>query len=178
MTPSVSGEDVELRIRLEKAGYRLGVSPTTVVRHRFADTFDGARDQWEQDGAGMARTIRKHPAPCRLDGGASAAGHRPRRGHVPVRAPRFLPYWPGFLLFNYRSMIGEILRPAGQPLSVGGNAAWLAAARVAPMVTGFLFWALVALVLPPAQTGLGSVVDIGSAPHRAIGHVRRRDRPP
>ncbi|CAI3804613.1 glycosyltransferase [Pseudarthrobacter sp. MM222] len=154
----VSGEDVELRIRLEKAGYRLGVSPTTVVRHRFADSFAGARDQWEQDGAGMARTIRKHPA---------------RAGWMVVlpllatvrgvamslfRAPRFLAYWPGFLLFNYRSMIGEILRPAGQPLSLGENAAWLAAARVAPMVTGFLFWALVALVLPPTQTGLGSVV--------------------
>jgi glycosyltransferase involved in cell wall biosynthesis/O-antigen/teichoic acid export membrane protein len=154
----VSGEDVELRIRLEKAGYRLGVSPTTVVRHRFADTFAGARDQWEQDGAGMARTIRKHPARAGwmvvLPLLATVRGV----GMSLVRAPRFLPYWPGFLLFNYRSMIGEILRPAGQPLSLGGNAAWLAAARVAPMVTGFLFWALVALVLPPTQTGLGSVV--------------------
>lgn len=154
----VSGEDVELRIRLEKAGYRLGVSSTTVVRHRFTDTFAGARDQWEQDGAGMARTIRKHPARAGwmvlLPLLATVRGV----GMSLVKAPRFLPYWAGFLLFNYRSMIGEILRPAGQPLSVGGNAAWLAAARVAPMVTGFLFWALVALVLPPAQTGLGSVV--------------------
>lgn len=153
-----SGEDVELRIRLEKAGYRLGVSPTTVVRHRFADTFDGARDQWEQDGAGMARTIRKHPRRAGwmvvLPLLATVRGV----GMSLVRAPRYLPYWPGFFLYNYRSMIGEILRPAGQPLSVGGNAAWLAAARVAPMVTGFLFWALVALVLPPAQTGLVSVL--------------------
>lgn len=154
----ISGEDVELRIRLEKAGYRLGVSPTTVVRHRFADTFAGARDQWEQDGAGMARTIRKHP------GRAGWMVVLPLLATVRgmamslIRAPRFLAYWPGFLLFNYRSMMGEILRPAGQPLSLGGNAAWLAAARVAPMLTGFLFWALVALVLPPAQTGLGSVV--------------------
>jgi glycosyltransferase involved in cell wall biosynthesis/O-antigen/teichoic acid export membrane protein len=154
----VSGEDVELRIRLEKAGYRLGVSCTTVVRHRFSDSFASARDQWEQDGAGMARTIRKHPARAGwmvlLPLLATVRGV----GLSLVKAPRFLPYWAGFLLFNYRSMIGEILRPAGQPLSVGGNAAWLAAARVAPMVTGFLFWALVALVLPPAQTGLGSVV--------------------
>ncbi|MET4134673.1 glycosyltransferase [Pseudarthrobacter sp. PvP090] len=153
-----SGEDVELRIRLEKAGYRLGVSPTTVVRHRFADTFDGARDQWEQDGAGMARTIRKHPASAGWMVALPLLATVRGMGMSLVRAPRYLPYWPGFLIYNYRSMIGEILRPSGGPLSVGGNAAWLAAARVAPMVTGFLFWALVALVLSPAQTGLGSVV--------------------
>ena len=74
------------------------------------------------------------------------------------RAPRFLPYWMGFLLYNYRAMFGELLRPAHKPISVGGNAAWLAAARIAPMVTGFLFWALAALVLPPAEIGLGSAV--------------------
>jgi O-antigen/teichoic acid export membrane protein len=75
-----------------------------------------------------------------------------------VHAPRFLPYWVCFLLYNYRAMFGEILRPESKPISVGGNAAWLAAARIAPMLTGFLFWALAALVLPPAQTGLGSAV--------------------
>ncbi|BAS16628.1 glycosyl transferase [Arthrobacter sp. Hiyo8] len=57
-----SGEDVELRIRLEDAGCRLGVSPTTFVRHRFGDSFEHARDQWVQDGAGLARTMSKHPA--------------------------------------------------------------------------------------------------------------------
>jgi O-antigen/teichoic acid export membrane protein len=106
----------------------------------------------------MARTIRKHPGRAGWMAVLPLLATVRGVGMSLVRAPRFLPYWPGFLLFNYRSMIGEILRPAGQPLSVGGNAAWLAAARVAPMVTGFLFWALVALVLPPAQTGLGSVV--------------------
>ena len=153
-----SGEDIELKIRLEDAGYRLGVSPTTVVRHRFADTFDCARDQWLQDGAGLARTIRKHPARAgwmlALPLLASVRG----AGLSLLHAPRYLPYWAGFLLYNYRSMFGEILRPQNQPISVGGNAAWLAAARVAPMLTGFLFWALAALVLPPAQIGLGSAV--------------------
>jgi glycosyltransferase involved in cell wall biosynthesis/O-antigen/teichoic acid export membrane protein len=153
-----SGEDIELKIRLEDAGYRLGVSPTTIVRHRFADTFDCARDQWRQDGAGLARTIRKHPARAgwmlALPLLASVRG----AGLSLVHAPRYLPYWAGFLLYNYRSMFGEILRPENQPISVGGNAAWLAAARVAPMVTGFLFWALAALALPPAQIGLGSAV--------------------
>jgi O-antigen/teichoic acid export membrane protein len=41
---------------------------------------------------------------------------------------------------------------------VGGNAAWLTAARVAPMATGFLFWAMAAIMLPPAQLGMGSAV--------------------
>jgi O-antigen/teichoic acid export membrane protein len=129
-----------------------------VVRHRFADTFDCARDQWLQDGAGLARTIRKHPARAgwmlALPLLASVRG----AGLSLLHAPRYLPYWAGFLLYNYRSMFGEILRPQNQPISVGGNAAWLAAARVAPMLTGFLFWALAALVLPPAQIGLGSAV--------------------
>lgn len=153
-----SGEDVELRIRLEQAGYRLGVSSTTEVRHRFGDSFDSARDQWLQDGAGMARTVRKHPARAgwlvALPLMASVRGV----GLSLVRAPRYLPYWMCFFLYNYRAMFGEILRPANQTLSVGGNAAWLAAARVAPMLTGFLFWALAAVVLPPAQIGLGSAV--------------------
>ena len=153
-----SGEDSELRIRLEEAGYRIGVSNTTLVRHRFGDTFDAAKDQWGQDGAGMARTIRKDPARAgwllALPLLATVRG----AGMSLVRAPRFLPYWAGFLLYNYRSMLGEIVRPGGRPLSLGKNAAWLTAARVAPMLTGFLFWALAALVLPPEQIGLGSAV--------------------
>lgn len=72
------------------------------------------------------------------------------------QAPRYLPYWTGFLLYNGGSMLGEILRPAHKPISRSGNAAWLAAARVAPILTGFLFWALAAFILPPAQIGLGS----------------------
>lgn len=153
-----SGEDIELRIRLEEAGYRLGVSRTTAVRHRFMDTFDDARDQWLQDGAGMARTIRKHP------GRAGWLALLPLLATVRgvglslLQAPRFLPYWACFLVYNYRSMLGELLRPPEAGLSVGGNAAWLTAARVAPMATGFLFWALAAVALPPGQLGLGSAV--------------------
>ncbi|MDQ6753800.1 MAG: glycosyltransferase [Actinomycetota bacterium] len=153
-----SGEDIELRIRLQEAGHLIGVSNTTVVRHRFADDFDCARDQWLQDGAGMARTIRKHPRragwllvlPLLATGRGAALSL--------VHAPRFLPYWVGFLLYNYRAMAGQLLRPAPQGLSLGANAAWLTAARVAPMATGFLFWALAAFLLPPAQIGLGSAV--------------------
>lgn len=153
-----SGEDVELRIRLEQAGYRLGVSESVVVRHRFDDTFDYARDQWLQDGAGMARTVRKHPGRAGWMAMLPLLATVRGVGLSLFKAPRFLPYWMGFFLYNYRAMFGEILRPAHKPISVGGNAAWLAAARIAPMVTGFLFWALAALVLPPEQIGLGSAV--------------------
>ncbi len=153
-----SGEDVELRIRLEQAGYRLGVSDSVVVRHRFDDTFDYARDQWLQDGAGMARTVRKHTGRAGWLVMLPLLATMRGMGLSLVRAPRFLPYWMGFLLYNYRAMAGELLRPANKPISVGGNAAWLAAARIAPMVTGFLFWALAAIVLPPEQLGLGSAV--------------------
>ncbi|MFF2028930.1 glycosyltransferase [Arthrobacter sp. NPDC058192] len=153
-----SGEDVELRIRLEQAGYRLGVSDSVVVRHRFKDTFDYARDQWLQDGAGSARTVRKHPGRAGWMAALPLLATVRGMGMSLLRAPRFLPYWVGFFLYNYRAMFGELLRPAHKPISVGGNAAWLAAARIAPMVTGFLFWALAALVLPPEQIGLGSAV--------------------
>jgi O-antigen/teichoic acid export membrane protein len=153
-----SGEDIELRIRLEEAGYRLGVSTTTAVRHRFADTFDAARDQWVQDGAGMARTIRKHPARAGWMLALPLLATVRGTGLSLLHAPRFLPYWAGFILYNYGSMFGEILRPRGAGLSVSGNAAWLTAARVAPTMTGFLFWALPALMLPPGQIGMGSAV--------------------
>ena len=153
-----SGEDIELRIRLEEAGYRLGVSSTTAVRHRFMDSFDAARDQWLQDGAGLARTVRKHPGRAGwlvlLPLLATIRGV----GLSLLHAPRFLAYWACFLVYNYRSMFGELMRPPGTGLSVGGNAAWLTAARVAPMATGFLFWALAAIMLPPAQLGMGSAV--------------------
>ncbi len=50
------------------------------------------------------------------------------------------------------------MRPSGKILSLGGNTVWLTAARVAPMAAGFLFWFLAALLLAPAQLGLGSAV--------------------
>jgi O-antigen/teichoic acid export membrane protein len=153
-----SGEDIDLRIRLEEAGYRLGVSSITAVRHRFRDTFDAARNQWLQDGAGLARTVRKHPL---RDGWlmvlpflATVRG----AGLSLLHAPRFLAYWVCFLVYNYRSIFGELLRPPATGHSVGGNAAWLSAARLAPVATGFLFWALAAIMLPPAQLGMGSAV--------------------
>jgi glycosyltransferase involved in cell wall biosynthesis/O-antigen/teichoic acid export membrane protein len=153
-----SGEDIELRIRLEDAGCRLGVSPTTFVRHRFADSFEYARDQWLQDGAGLARTMHKHPRRAGwlvlLPLLATARGVLLSL----ATAPRYLPYWAGFVLYNYRAFGGTLLRLPKQGLSLGGNAVWLAAARIAPMAAGLLFWALAALVIPADRLGLASAV--------------------
>ncbi|TAM71143.1 MAG: glycosyltransferase [Microbacteriaceae bacterium] len=105
-----SGEDIELRLRLEAAGCHLGVSTDTVVRHRFTDSFDSARDQWLQDGAGLARTAHEHPYRAvwlvLLPLLATGRGI----GLALVRAPQYLPYWLGFLLYNYRAMIGQLIR--------------------------------------------------------------------
>jgi glycosyltransferase involved in cell wall biosynthesis/O-antigen/teichoic acid export membrane protein len=153
-----SGEDIELRIRLEDAGCRLGVSPTTFVRHRFADSFEYARDQWLQDGAGLARTMHKHPR--RAGWLVLLPLLATARGVVLslATAPRYLPYWAGFLIYNYRAFGGTLLRLPKQELSLGGNALWLAAARIAPMAAGLLFWALAALLIPPDRLGLASAV--------------------
>lgn len=157
-----SGEDIELRMRLDDAGRKIGVSETTTVRHRFADTFDFARDQWLQDGTGLALTVRKHPRRgawlVLLPLLATVRGVGLSLAH----APRFLPYWMCFLLYNYRALVFSLLRPARHGLSLGGNTAWLSAARVAPMVVGFLFWGMAAFLLPSTQLGLGSAVVSGT----------------
>ena len=56
----VSGEDIELRWRLEHAGARIGDSRHTTVEHRFGDTWEVARGQFLADGAGLARMVLKH----------------------------------------------------------------------------------------------------------------------
>lgn len=105
-----SGEDIELRVRLKQAGAKLGVSQTTTVAHRFSGGFDNARDQWVQDGAGLARTAAKHPSRAgwvvALPLLAAARG----AGLSLVLAPRYLPYWAGFLGYNYESMVSEWIR--------------------------------------------------------------------
>ncbi|WP_159619764.1 glycosyltransferase [Arthrobacter zhaoguopingii] len=153
-----SGEDIDLRLRLREAGRQLGVSTSTFVRHRFRDDFAFARDQWLQDGAGLALNIRKHPRWAGLLAASPLLATARGAGLALLGAPRFLPYWAAFLFYTYRAMFKELSRPADSGLSLGGNALWLTAARVAPMAAGFLFWILAALLLAPPQLGLGSAV--------------------
>jgi glycosyltransferase involved in cell wall biosynthesis len=112
----LSGEDVELRWRMEHAGARFGVSRKTVVMHRFGDTFGFAKGQWLADGHGHARMIRKHG----LRGGSHAL--IPFAGAVRGillsllrRQPRWIPYYVCFAVFNYFGMLRELIafpRPA------------------------------------------------------------------
>ena len=109
-----SGEDIELRWRLAQAGDKAGVSRTTIVRHRFDDTWDFARGQFRADGKGLARMVRKH----RLGGARlvllpAAAGARGVVLSVARRKPRWIPYYVAFTVFNYTAMFGELLSRRG-----------------------------------------------------------------
>jgi glycosyltransferase involved in cell wall biosynthesis len=109
-----SGEDIELRWRLARAGARAGVSRTTIVRHRFGETWAFARGQFEADGRGLARMVRKH----RLRGARllllpAAAGARGVILSLIRRQPRWIPYYVAFSALNYTAMIGELLNRRG-----------------------------------------------------------------
>jgi glycosyltransferase involved in cell wall biosynthesis len=105
-----SGEDIELRYRLTRAGVRIGVSRATVVTHRFEDSFAFARAQWLADGHGLARLVRKHrwrvgwvlilPLAASVRGIALALLHR---------QPKWIPYYAAFVAFNYVGMLRELL---------------------------------------------------------------------
>lgn len=104
-----SGEDIDLRMRLQRAGARLGVSRSTCVRHRYSPGFATAKDQWTQDGAGLAQAAAKHrsPRPALLPLAATVRG----AALALLTAPRYLPYWAGFLTYNYRAMLAGWLTP-------------------------------------------------------------------
>jgi glycosyltransferase involved in cell wall biosynthesis len=109
-----SGEDIELRWRLSRAGVKAGVSRTTIVRHRFDDTWAFARGQFRADGRGLARMVRKH----RLGGARllllpAAAGARGVVLSLVRRRPRWIPYYLAFAVFTYTAMIGELLPRRG-----------------------------------------------------------------
>jgi glycosyltransferase involved in cell wall biosynthesis len=105
-TRFVSGEDIELRWRLEQSGKKIGVSRRTVVTHRFAGgSFALARSQWRDDGLGLGRMVRKHGwrgawllflpvlAAAR---GVAVSLHR--------RELRWIPYYACYAGFNYVAM--------------------------------------------------------------------------
>jgi glycosyltransferase involved in cell wall biosynthesis len=113
-----SGEDVDLRLRLELAGEPIGVSEGTVVEHRFAGGYAYARDQWLADGAGLGRLIRRHGARAvpRALLPFAAAG----LGLLRLLAgdARLVPYWIGLALGNFFGLIDGLADrrvPIGRP---------------------------------------------------------------
>jgi glycosyltransferase involved in cell wall biosynthesis len=100
-----SGEDIELRWRLRNAGAKASVSETTVVEHRFGDTFVFAKGQWLADGEGLGLMIRKHGVRgLPLLALPLAAGLRGVALSVVRREPRWIPYYACFTVFNYVGM--------------------------------------------------------------------------
>lgn len=113
----VSGEDIELRWRLERSGARIGVSTRTVVDHRFGDTFDFAIGQFLADGGGLARMASKHgwrAAP--LLAMPFAAGARGVALSVIRREPQWIPYYATFVACNWIGMTRQLAREVSRRL--------------------------------------------------------------
>ncbi|MCA1563069.1 MAG: glycosyltransferase [Acidobacteria bacterium] len=105
----LSGEDIELRWRLQRAGARIGVSRRTIVTHRFDDTFEFARGQWLADGHGTGRMLRKHRWRAGLLSFLPlAAGARGLVLSIGKREPKWIPYYTLFTFFNYIGIVKEL----------------------------------------------------------------------
>jgi glycosyltransferase involved in cell wall biosynthesis len=109
----LSGEDIELRWRMERSGEAIGVSSRTIVAHRFGDTFAFAMSQFLADGGGLARTAAKHgwrAAPLLALPMAAAA-----RGvalSLLRREPQWIPYYATFAAGNWIGMTHQLVREA------------------------------------------------------------------
>jgi len=109
----ISGEDIELRWRLLRAGARVGVSKRTFVTHRFAeDSFAFAREQFEMDGRGLGKMVRKHRwRGARLLALPAAAAARGIALSLVRLRPQWVPYYMCFAFFNYLAMTAELVSP-------------------------------------------------------------------
>ncbi|HEY3020259.1 MAG TPA: glycosyltransferase [Solirubrobacteraceae bacterium] len=113
----LSGEDIDLRWRLRRAGAKIGVSKRTIVEHRFDDTFAFALGQWLADGRGLARMVDGHGHRGKLLLGLPlAAGVRGALIALLRLQPLWVPYFAMFTLFNYVAIGGELFarRRAGR----------------------------------------------------------------
>lgn len=106
-----SGEDIELRWRLQRANARIGVSRRTIVIHRFEDTYEFARGQWLADGHGSGRMLRKYGARgAWLAAMPLAAALRGIALSLARREPRWISYYVCFAVFNYAGIAKELAR--------------------------------------------------------------------
>ena len=106
----LSGEDIDLRWRLQRAGAKIGVSKRNIVEHRFGSTFAFAKGQWLADGHGLARMIAKHRSRAvPLLALPLAAAARGIVLSVLRMQPKWIPYYVCFAVFNYVAMFDEFL---------------------------------------------------------------------
>jgi hypothetical protein len=107
----LSGEDIELRVRLERAGARVAVSSRTEVIHRFGDSYGFAKGQWLADGQGLARTVGKHGwRTAWLLVLPLAAAVRGIGLTLIRRQLAWIPYYLFFLVFNYVGLAQAAMR--------------------------------------------------------------------
>jgi glycosyltransferase involved in cell wall biosynthesis len=104
----VSGEDIDLRWRLARAGRKIGVSELNFVTHRFGDSLEFARGQFRADGAGLARMVVGHRGGARLLLLPIAAAARGMAVTTLQGRPGFIPYYAAYGTLNYASMIGTM----------------------------------------------------------------------
>lgn len=108
----LSGEDIDLRWRLQRAGAKIGVSRRTVVEHRFDDTWEFAKGQFVADGHGLGRMVSNHGVRAKVLLGLPAAAAV--RGIVLSLArlqPQWVPYYLVYAVYNYLAITREL---AGQ----------------------------------------------------------------
>lgn len=104
-----SGEDIDLRWRLDAAGRRIGVSERTLVEHRFEDGFDFARSQWVADGEGLGRMVATRGGRAMLLVALPlAATLRGIAVSLARLQPKWIPYFACYLAYNYLG-IGRVL---------------------------------------------------------------------
>jgi Glycosyl transferase family group 2 len=109
----LSGEDIELRWRLERAGLRIGVSTQTIVEHRFGDTFEFAKGQFLADGGGLARMVVKHGVRAvPLLGLPMAAAVRGIGLSLLRGQPQWIRYYAAFAAYNWYAAARQLVREA------------------------------------------------------------------
>jgi glycosyltransferase involved in cell wall biosynthesis len=106
----LSGEDIELRWRLEHSRAKVGISRRTVVIHRFADdSFSFARGQFLADGHGLGRMVAKHGwRGSWLLALPLAAGLRGMVLSLVRGRPRWIPYYALYTFHNYVGMVAAL----------------------------------------------------------------------
>jgi glycosyltransferase involved in cell wall biosynthesis len=111
-----SGEDIEIRWRLSQAGYKIGVSRKTWVSHRFGDTYEFAKDQFIQDGKGLARMVLKYGRSAAYILAVPAAGGvRGILRSIIGFQPRWIPYFLQYFFYNYVAIIRMLREGFPQP---------------------------------------------------------------
>ena len=115
----LSGEDIDLRWRLQNAGAKIGVSRKTVVEHRFEDSWEFAKGQFVADGHGLGRMVSNHGVRAKLLLGLPvAAAVRGIALSLFRLRPQWVPYYLAYAFYNYvamgRELAGRVAGEAGR----------------------------------------------------------------